>query len=487
VTGGAIGLALAWSAIRVLVGFGPLNLPRLEEVRLDGVVWAFTFVLSLVTALALGSIPLLRFTPVAQSLHESGRGNAAGRARHRARYVLMGLQVALALVLLVSSGLMLRSFQELRAVDPGFDATSSLTFRIGLPRTDYPSREKMAAAHRAVVDRLSALPGVTAVSASTCVPLSEQQLCQGGPLFVEGRPFPPGAIAPFVAIRAIDGGYFETMRTRVLRGRGIDRSDVDREEPIVVVNQALVNIAFADQDPIGQRVRLGNPSLAPGSPEWLTISGVVANTPIFGLAETSPFPQLYMPIFASRNVNMPPRLDAMNYVMRTTLTPEALAEPMRRAVGEIDSNLAIGQVRPLQDILDQAAAPMAFTMVLLAIAAGVSLTLGVVGIYGAMSYIVTQRTAEIGVRLALGAEPGDVARMIVWQGAIVAFAGITVGLATAFAGGRLIESLLYGVSPHEASVFAATTAVLLGVVLLACWLPARRAARLSPLEALRME
>jgi putative ABC transport system permease protein len=345
----------------------------------------------------------------------------------------------------------------------------------------------MAAAHRAVVDRLSALPGVTAVSASTCVPLSEQQLCQGGPLFVEGRPFPPGAIAPFVAIRAIDGGYFETMRTRVLRGRGIDRSDVDREEPIVVVNQALVNIAFADQDPIGQRVRLGNPSLAPGSPEWLTISGVVANTPIFGLAETSPFPQLYMPIFASRNVNMPPRLDAMNYVMRTTLTPEALAEPMRRAVGEIDSNLAIGQVRPLQDILDQAAAPMAFTMVLLAIAAGVSLTLGVVGIYGAMSYIVTQRTAEIGVRLALGAEPGDVARMIVWQGAIVAFAGITVGLATAFAGGRLIESLLYGVSPHEASVFAATTAVLLGVVLLACWLPARRAARLSPLEALRME
>jgi predicted permease len=487
VTGGAIGLALAWSAIRVLVAFGPVNLPRLEEVRLDGVTWAFTFVLSLVMALALGTMPLLRFSPVVQSLHESGRGSTASRARHRARHFLMGLQVALALVLLVASGLMLRSFQKLRAVDPGFDATSSLTFRIGLPRTNYPDRDKMAAAHRAVVERLSALPGVTAVSASTCLPLSEQQLCQGGPLFVEGRPFPPGAIAPFVAIRAIDGGYFETMRTRVLRGRGIDRSDVDREEPIVVVNQALVDIAFADQNPIGQRVRLGNPALAPGTPEWLTISGVVTNTPIFGLAEMSPFPQLYMPIFASRNVNMPPRLDAMNYVMRTTLTPGALVEPARRAVGEIDSNLALGQVRTLQDILDHAAAQMAFTMVLLAIAAGVSLTLGVIGIYGAMSYIVTQRTGEIGVRLALGADPGNVARMIVGQGGIVALAGITVGLATALASGRLIESLLYGVSPRDPAVFAATTAVLVGVVLLACWLPARRAARLSPLDALRTE
>jgi len=399
----------------------------------------------------------------------------------------MGVQVALALVLLVASGLMLRSFQKLRAVDPGFDATSTLTFRIGLPRTDYPDRGRMAVAHRAVVDRLSALPGVSAVSASTCLPLSEGQLCQGGPLFIEGHPFPPGAIPPFVAMRAIDGGYFDTMRTRVLRGRGIDRSDVDREEPIVVVNQALVNIAFPGQDPIGQRVRFGNPSLSRGSPEWLTIGGVAVNTPIFGLAEPNPFPQLYMPMFASRNVNMAPRLDAMSFVVRTTLTPEALAERARRAIGEVDSNLALGQVRTLQDILDRAAAQMAFTMVLLAIAAGVSLTLGVVGIYGAMSYIVTQRTGEIGVRLALGAEPGNVARMIVRQGGIVALAGITAGLAAAFAGGRLIESLLYGVSARDPGVLAGTAAVLLCVVLLACWLPARRAARLNPLDAIRTD
>ncbi|PYR30833.1 MAG: multidrug ABC transporter substrate-binding protein, partial [Acidobacteria bacterium] len=485
--GGAMGLALAWSALHVLVAFGPVNLPRLDEVRLDGLVWAYTFVLSLVTALALGSIPLLRFTPVVQSLHESGRGSAASRGRYRVRHVLMGVQVALALVLLVASGLMLRSFQKLRAVDPGFEATSTLTFRIGLPRTDYPDRGRMAVGHRAIVNRLSALPGVSAVSASTCLPLAEGQLCQGGPLFIEGQPFPPGAIAPFVAIRAIDGGYFETMGTRVLRGRGIDRSDVDREEPIVVVNQALVNLAFPGQDPIGQRVRLGNPSLAPGPPEWLTIAGVVVNTPIFGLAETNPFPQLYMPIFASRTVNMAPRLDAMSYVMRTTVTPGALAEPVRRAIGEVDSKLALGQVRTSQDILDRAAAQMAFTMVLLVIAASVALMIGVVGIYGVLSYVVSQRTSEIGVRLTLGAEPRSVAGTIVRQGGFVALAGITAGLAVALTGGRLLESLLYGVSPRDPSVFATTTLLVLGVALAACWLPARRAARLSPLEALRVE
>src|SRR5207247_4347250 len=169
----------------------------------------------------------------------------------------------------------------------------------------------------------------------------------------------------------------------------------------------------------------------------------------FGLAEANPFPQLYMPIFAFRNVNMAPRLDAMSFVVRTSVTPGALTEPVRRAIGEVDSNLALGQLRTLQETLDRAAAEMAFTMVLLVIAAGVSLTLGVVGIYGAMSYIVSQRTGEIGIRLALGAEPGSVARMIVRQGGLVALAGITVGLAGAFAGSRLIASLLYGLSPRD--------------------------------------
>jgi len=491
--GGAIGLALAWGAVHMLVAFGPAvgpgwaNLPRLHEVRLDGVVYAFTVALSLVTAAAFGSIPLLRFTSLVESLHESGAWSSASRGRHYTRHLLMAGQIALALVLLVASGLMLRSFQRLRAVDPGFDAASTLTFRIGLPRIDYPDAGRMAAAHRAVVDRVSALPGVTAVSASTCLPLSEQQLCQGGPLFVEGRSLPPGVVAPFVAIRAVDGAYFETIRMRLLGGHGIARADVDREEPIAVVNQALVNMAFPGEDPIGKRVRFGNPSLSRVTPEWLTVVGVVANTPIFGLAEAAPFPQLYMPIFRSRRVNMAARLDAMSFVVRTNVAPESMVEAVRRAVAGVDANLALAQVHTLQDILERAASQMAFTMALLAIAAGVSLLLGVIGIYGAMSYIVSQRTMEIGIRLAMGAEPGSVARMIVGQGAVVSAAGITVGFAAAFVGGRVIQSLLYGVSPRDPAVFTGMTVLLLSASLLACWVPARRAARLSPLDALRAE
>jgi predicted permease len=485
--GSAIGLTLAWGAMRLLVALGPESLPRLEEVRLDRVVLAFTFALSLLTAVAFGSIPCLRFTPLAASLQQSGRRHTAGGGRHRARHLLMGGQVALALVLLVSSALMLRSFQKLRGVDPGFDARPALTFRLGFPRSDYPNPAKVVAAHRSILDRLSALPGVTEVSASTCLPLSEGQLCQGGPLFIEGRPLGPGAIAPFVATRAVAGGYFEAMGMRVLRGRGIDRRDVEQEESVAIVNEALARTSFPNQDPIGQRVRLGNPALSPAAPEWLTIAGVVANTPTFGLAEANPFPQLFMPMFASRQVNMAPRFEAMSYVIRTEATADLLTPSVRGAIGRLDGNLALAQVRTLQDILDRSSAQMAFTMVLLVIAASIALVLGLIGIYGAMSYIVKQRTGEIGVRLALGEAPSHVEGAIVRQGGLVMLAGIIAGLGAAFAGARLIESLLYGVSPHEPRIFLAASLLLLGVGLLACWLPARRAARLDPLEALRTE
>ena len=397
----------------------------------------------------------------------------------------MAGQIALALVLLVSSGLMLRSFQKLRAIDPGFDAASALTFRVGLPPADYPDRDRTVVAYRAILDRLSALPGVTAVSAATCLPLSDQS-CVAGPLFGDGQVLPPGANAPMVRFGAVAGGFFETMGTRVVRGRSIDRNDVERSEPVVVVNEALAQIAFPNQDPIGQRVKLGNPSFA-GSFGWLTIVGVVANTSTRALAEPTPVPKMYMPMFAARVVNIVPPLGAMNYVLRTAMSPQTLTAAARRAIGEIDSNLALAQVMTLQEILDRASEQMAFTMVLIVIAASVALVLGVIGIYGVMSYIVSQRTGEIGVRLALGARPGSVAAMIVRQGGIVALVGIVTGLAAAFAGSRLIESLLYGISPRDPGIFAATTLTLLAVALLACWLPARRAAMLNPLDALRTD
>jgi putative ABC transport system permease protein len=484
--GGALGLALARIAVDLLIAYGPANLPRLEEVRIDSVTTAFTLALSLLNAIVFGAIPLLRRAPLGASLHESGRGNTASRGRHRARQLLMGGQIALALVLLVLSGLMLRSFQKLRAVDPGFDAASALTFRVGLPRSEYPNRVKMAVGHRAILDRLSSLPGVAAVSASTCLPLSDG-CTQGGPLFVEGRVLSPGANPPIVGFHAVAGGYFEVMGMRLLRGRGIDRRDVERNEPVVVINEALANILFPRQDPIGQRVWLGVPSTSADAPGRLTIAGVVSNTPARALNEAIHPPRLYMPIFWSRETNISARLDAMSYVLRTKLPPLSLTGPVRGRIAEVDAHLALTQVRTLQDILDRASAQMAFTMVLLLIAAGVSMMLGVIGIYGVTSYIVSQRAGEIGLRLALGAQPRTIVRMFVRQGGIVALAGITLGLAGVLAGSRLIESLLFGVGPRDPAVFTATTLLLLGVALFSCWLPARRAARLSPIDALRSE
>jgi putative ABC transport system permease protein len=397
----------------------------------------------------------------------------------------MGGQVALALVLLVASGLMVRSFQELRAIDPAFDPSSALTFRVGLPARDYRNQPAAVAAHQAILDRLSALPGVIGVAASTCLPLADEGNCLATPLRVEGRVNPPGTIQPIVASRAVSGGYLETIGTPLIRGRAISRDDVERKELVAVVNQALVNAYFANQDPIGQRVTLGPPR----NRAWLTIVGIVPNTPTRALAEPNPVPQLYLPMSLSRGPDLPVAPDpaVLGYIVRSATPPLGLLPSVRSAISSIDANLALAQVRTLQDTLDRASAQMAFTMVLLAIAAFVALLLGMIGIYGVMSYIVSQRTGEIGVRLALGAEPSHVAGMIVRQGGFVALAGVTVGLAAAWAGSRFISSLLYGVSPLDPGVFVATTLTLLGIALLACWLPARRAAGLSPVEALRTE
>jgi putative ABC transport system permease protein len=486
--GGAAGLVLAVTATRLLVGFGPASLPRLGDVRLDAVSLAFAGVLTALTGLALGVLPLRRGVKVAPSLQAGGRADTGSRRSHLIRHLLMGSQVAAALVLLVASGLLVRSFQRLVAVDPGFDPASALTFQVGLPPAQYPDRERVVAFHHAALDRIAALPGVTAVSASTCLPLAREMFCFGNTLAVEGRPAQPGRIPRPVAQRAVAGGYFEAMGIRLLRGRGLDRADTDRREPAVVVNEAMVKAYFPDEDPIGRRISFGYQSR--GGP-WRTIVGVVENTVTTGLAELSPIPQLYLPMSTSGGPDLPvsgllgPDVSVMSYVVRSSTPPPGLAPAVRRTIDEIDGSVAMARLETLQDAVDRAAEQAAFTTVLIALAAGVALLLGLVGIYGVVSFIVSQRTAEIGVRLALGAEPSGVAAMIVRQGGSVALAGVAGGVAAALAGGRLITSLLYGVSPRDPAVFVTTAVTVLAVATLACWLPARRAARVSPVEALR--
>jgi putative ABC transport system permease protein len=388
---------------------------------------------------------------------------------------------------------MVRSFQKLRAIDPGFNPSSALTFRLGLPDRDYPTREAAVAAHHAILDRLSALPGVTSVSAASAHPLVDRLF--GNSIFVDGRPLradPNRLPNPVVMFTAVAGGYVEAMGMRLVRGRTLDRGDVDRAEANILVNEAFVNAYFPNEDPVGRRIASSRPPTLP-PPQWLSIVGIVGNTPSSALVERAPAPKVYMPMSIAGGPGIPittlvgPNVAMMSYVVRTAASPLGLVSAVRREVDAVDANLAIAEVRTLQALLDRASAQMAFTMVLIAIAAGATLILGVVGIYGVMSYVVVQRTGEIGVRLALGAPPTRVAGMIVRQGAIVTFAGIVAGLAAAFAGSRLIGSLLYGIGPRDPLVFVVTTIVLLVVALVAAWLPARRAAGLNPLVALRSE
>ena len=464
----------------------------MHEIRIDLTTLSFTAGLSLLAAIACGALPLWRGAQLATTLHGTGRANTASRTTHRVRHVLMGAQVALALVLLVGSGLMVRSLQKLRAMNPGFDASSALTFRLALPIRSYSSLAADVAAHRAILDRLAALPGVARASATSCLPLSGG--CHGNSVRIEGRTIPPGTDA---ADRRLPRGRRRTTSKRsappcCAAAASAAATSIAPSRLLSSANRSRSG-TFRVEDPIGRRVASNRPPPRLGQPQnlvWQTIVGIVADTPVRALAEPTPIPQLFMPMSLAIEPGsgaIGPDLVVMSYVVRTTPPPLSVVASVRQAIDGVDRTLALAGIRTLQDVLDGAAAQMAFTMVLLAIAAGVTLVLGAIGTYGVMSYIVSQRTGEIGVRLALGAEPGSVAGMIARQGGLVALAGAAVGLGVAFAGSRLIGSLLYDVSPRDPGVFAATTALLIAVALAACWLPARRASRLSPMEALRTE
>jgi putative ABC transport system permease protein len=403
----------------------------------------------------------------------------------------MAGQVALALVLIVFAALMLRSFQKLHGIDPGFDARSTLTFRIALPDREYTSRRSAVATHRAILDRLKAIPGVTAASAATCLPLMS---CGFGKVVVREGIADDGTFRPYGLFYAVAGGYFEATGMQLLRGRFINSGDLERGDPVVVVNKALADTVFPNQNPVGKRLRSSAPQTSsPSTPAFLEIVGVVSNTPVLALAEPTPLPQVYMPMSIAGGPDIPvetvvgPNVSIMSYTVRVSTPPSTVVAAVRSVVGDVDPNLALFDVQSLEDILDRAAAQTAFTMILIIIAASIALVLGVIGIYGVMSYIVSQRTSEIGIRLALGANPGRVTGMIIRQAGLVTIAGVIVGLGLAYAGSRLIASLLYGVSARDPVVFAATTVLLSTVALVAGWIPARRGARLSPVEALRTQ
>ncbi len=480
--GAAIGLGLAWAGVRLLVAFGPTNIPRLHEVGVDGRTVAFAAALALAAALLFAVLPFLRGAraELPATLGTSGR-NTASRESQRAQRLLVASQVALALTLLVGSALLVQSLWKLRHVDPGFDPEHVLTVEIALPFTGYETFDAAAGFWDRLLERVRALPGVEAAGAASAVPLVRLPAYYDYAIQVEERPVGPGEAAPTATIRFVTPGYFDALRMPVLAGRTLRPGDPTDGTAPVLVSATLARRLFPDGAAVGRRVRRRGRD----RDAWNTIAGVVgdvSNESVVG----EPAAIYYIPVL-DRPVDPGMIPGHLTLAIRTGLPPASLVPAVRRIVRELDPALPIANARTMRGIVDRSMARHGFAMLLLLVAAGAALFLGAVGIYGVISYTVTQRVREIGIRLALGARAADVRRMLLRQGAAVALAGLAAGTLAALWLTGFLDTLLYEVSPSDPATIAAMAALLLAVALLASWAPATRAARTDPMVTLRTE
>jgi putative ABC transport system permease protein len=407
--------------------------------------------------------------PFIALLRDGGRGNTAGRERHRLRQMLIGGQVALALVLLVASALMLQSARRLYAVDPGIRVDDVVTAGVSLGSR--PDRAQAVSFYHQVLDHVSGIPGVTAAGAATSLALGATSM-GGGSFDIESRPRPENELPPVAMYTAITPGYFETLGIRLVSGRSPERADAERQRQVIWVNDTFARTVF-DGRAVGERIQLEE--------TWLEIVGVVSDVRTFGQREAiRPF--AYMTL-AHPAVS----LDVVHVVARTTSAAEAVAPALREALNRVDRGVPLTTVRTMGEVLAASLAQTRFTMILLACAAGGALLLGIVGLYGVIRYIVAQRTPEIGVRAALGAQPSDIRRMVLRQGLKVTLAGVAAGLVVAWASAEVMGSLLFEVSARDPVTFAAVALLLIAVSAVATYLPARAAARIDPLRARREE
>ena len=488
--GGGLGLLIAFWVIELAGKITAVNIPRLDQVNMDGRVLLAAIAFSVLTGLLTGIAPALRNSDsrLIQWINEGAR-SSAGAGRRRISSTLVVIEVALAVVLLVGSGLMLKSFMQLVQVDPGFDRHQVLRLDLSLPGLRYKEPREQLAFYQDLISRLKYLPGVTSVGATTQTPLSPGD--NWSPFAIEGRPVPEGQQQQ-AAVRAVSDDYFQTMRIPLRKGRYFTNSDArialplirwfpqqpfpehfNESQPIpaVIINETMARLHWPNQDPLGQRVRIIE------SP-WMTVVGVVGDVRHSGLA-VQPNPEIYLSQLQEPQ-------SAMAVMIRTNGDPLQLAGVARAQVKAIDKDQPL-TITTMERIFSESVGEQRFNTLMLGAFASLALILAMIGVFGVINYSVAQRTREIGIRIALGAQRGSIFRLVVGQGLVLAVIGITIGSIGAFALTRLIRSLLFGVSPTDAPTFVLVWLVMTTVAVLACYVPARRATKVDPLVALRYE
>jgi predicted permease len=487
-TGGLLGLVIGFIGIRALLRINPGNIPRVglqgAEVTMDGMVVLFTLALSFATGILFGLIPAFQAsrTDLGATIKESTGRGGTGFRHNKARSLLVITETALALVLLIGSALLLRTFAALRAVDPGFDSQNVLTLRMSLNTPKFAKTESVDQLVSQGTERLKALPGVVSAGVTCCVPL------EGGfglPFNIVGR---PGAERQGGRYNIVSPGYFDVFKIPVVRGRAFDDQDRAGGLQVVIINQAMARQYWPNGDPLADRILIGQGVGLGFDDQPRQIVGVVADIRDNGL-NRDPGPTMYVPhaqlpdslnAFVSRN-------SAMAWVVRTRVEPHSLISAIEKELSDVSGGLALAPIRTMDEVISRSTANTDFNTMALTIFAGTALLLAVIGIFGLMSYSVQQRTQEIGIRLALGAETGKVRNMVVFQGMRLAIVGVIIGVASAFGLTRLLSGLLYGVQARDPMVFISVPLLLSIAALVAVWLPAMRATRIDPVDALRRE